>query len=449
MSYNLSYGIGWANGNISYGPVQFAGISVPSQAFLDVSSALNPALGYGADGILGLGFTSLSSIDALLNGTNSSTGRSLLYNLFLDSPSEPNFIAFALESSLDPATDILGSFSVGEYEPQYSAVANSTAIPTWPVSSPKRWNVLLDAIIVGGQTITPTTTVVGAPSNSAVALFDSGTSYTYAPSDICKAIYGSVDGAQFNADLGQWTVPCSTEIDVALQIGDQVIPLHPLDVTPQSLTDPNSCVGSFLSQSVSVGAGEFDWIIGDNVLRATYSVYDFGDFDSSGNMGNPYIKLLSLVEPNQASVEFHNVRGGTPTTNITYNASNVTASGSSVSVTLPDNIANTLDKVGKYFPAMLGVMALNALVLLALVVLGIIFLCSRRRPRSTARKQRGRMSPMPMNRTSSFATSQPLHTYQPVSVALTEDTLFTPPTPAFHTVENDTLRSGHRPKSVA
>jgi hypothetical protein len=449
MTYNLTYGLGWASGYISYAPVEFAGISVPSQALLDVSSANNPALGYNADGIFGLGFTRLSSIDAFLNGTNSSTGRSLLYNLFADNPSLPNFIAFALESSQDSADDIGGSFSVGEYEPKYSAVVNNTAIPTWPTNSPKRWNVLLDAIIVGGTTITPTTTVVGAPK--AVTLLDSGTTYTYAPTDICNAIYGDVDGAHFDSDSGQWIVPCSIEIDLAFQFGDQIFPVHPLDITPKSLTDPTTCVGSFLPQSVSVGAGEFDWLVGDNFLRSVYTVYDFGDFDASGNMGNPYVKLLSLIDPNQASVEFHNNRGGIPATNITYNASNVTSSSSSVSVTLPDDVAQTLDKVGKYLPVMFGVMALNAVVLLALVVVGVIFLCRKRRPRVTPRKTRGRMSPMPLNHTSSFMgpdTPQPLHTYQPVSEALTEDTLFTPPSPAFHAGENDGLR-GHRPKSLA
>lgn len=86
-----------------------------SQALLDVSSAQNPALGYGADGILGLGFTSLSNIDSLVNGTGNSTGRSLLYNLFEDNPSEPNFIAFALQRSVDSNATLEGSFSIGEF----------------------------------------------------------------------------------------------------------------------------------------------------------------------------------------------------------------------------------------------------------------------------------------------------------------------------------------------
>ena len=67
---------------------------------------------------------------------------------------------------------------VGEYDPAYTAVGNSTAIPTWPVTSPTRWNILLEAIILPDHAIMPTTQVSNAPSNRAVALLDSGTSYT-------------------------------------------------------------------------------------------------------------------------------------------------------------------------------------------------------------------------------------------------------------------------------
>ena len=47
-------------------------------------------------------------------------------------------------------------------------------------------------------------------------------------------------------------------------------------------------------------------------------MYDFGDFDADGKMGNPYVKLLSIVDPDAASIEFHKQRGGTPRTGITY-----------------------------------------------------------------------------------------------------------------------------------
>ncbi|KAL7282459.1 hypothetical protein ACG7TL_003930 [Trametes sanguinea] len=437
-------------------------ITVPNQAFVDASDVSNPILGYGVDGIVGLGFTKLSSVDSTLQKAGKTDGKSLLYNLFADNPKQPNFIAFALQRTTDGGGDVEGSFTIGEYDDDYKDVANSPKIPTFPETDPTRWSVLLDALLVGSKAVPLSSVVSGAPSGKAVVMFDSGTSYTYAPEDVCNAIYSGIDGASFNSGLQQWVVPCDAEVDIALQFGSNVYPIHPLDVTPANLADSTMCVGSFVPQTVSVAGGQFDWLIGDNVMRSVYTVYDFGDFDSSGNMGNPFMQLLALVDPNQASQEFHKARGGTPSGNITYNAQNVSSStgaassspsSSGSSVTLSAELADTLNKLQGYFPAMLAVMALNALVLLVLAGAAITYLC-RRRGKARARRNPGRASPLPLQRTSSFGgmglamgggdNGEP-HVYQPVSMALTEDT-FVPPSPAFSKPGfGDNLRPGDRP----
>lgn len=165
-------------------------------------------------------------------------------------------------------------------------------------------------------------------------------------------------------------------------------------------------------------------------------------------MGDPYVQMLALVDPVQASVEFHNVRGGTPNTNITYN---VSYSGSeSMTVTLSTDVATALESLTKFLPAILGIMALNALVLIILVITGIVLLCRRRGKNARTRKTPGRLSPMSIGNPS-WARNSELpgdvpHAYQPVSMALTEDTLFVPPTPGF---KNDSSRFGDRPRSIA
>lgn len=88
-------------------------LSIPSQAFLDVSSATNPALSYGATGILGLGFTSLSSIDYAVNQTGADWGRSLLLNAFIADPTTPNYITFAMQRSTEAEDEIEGTFTIG------------------------------------------------------------------------------------------------------------------------------------------------------------------------------------------------------------------------------------------------------------------------------------------------------------------------------------------------
>ncbi|TRM67583.1 aspartic peptidase domain-containing protein [Schizophyllum amplum] len=446
LSVNVTYGIGWCNGSIGFADIEFANISVSQQAFLDVSTAQSPALSYDADGILGLGFTSLSTIDYALNSTGSDKGRSMLYNLFEDNPTEPNFISFLMQRSTDDSDDIEGTFTIGEYIDEYKAVKDQKAIPTFPETAPTRWTVLVDYIFVGDNIISPTTSVPNVQVNQAVALLDSGTSYTYVPSDICNAIYGDIDGASFDSSLGQWVVPCDAEIDMAIQIGGQVFPMHPLDITPTGLTDQSQCVGSFVPGSLAVAEGNFDWLIGDNFLRSVYSVYDFGDFDSDGKMGDPYVKILSIVDPNEASQEFASQRNTSPRSGISYQAQDVDeASMASTSVTVSSDVANTLDKLATYLPAILAIMALNALVLLVLGASGMIYVCRRSRRRKVMCRTGRGFSPMPMNPRHSYiagvpANEQP-HTYEPVSMAITDDT-FVAPSPRYMEFENG------RPKSV-
>lgn len=159
----------------------FHSITIPTQAFLDVVSAENAVLDYGTSGVMGLGFNSLSTIDAVVNATDSSKGRSLLYNLFYDNPETSNFIAFSLQRASDTDADgVEGTFSIGELDDKYTSINTTAGIPTFPESAPKRWNILLDALLVGDETVAVSSSVDGAPSNKAVVLLDTGSSFTCA-----------------------------------------------------------------------------------------------------------------------------------------------------------------------------------------------------------------------------------------------------------------------------
>ncbi|KIY73636.1 acid protease [Cylindrobasidium torrendii FP15055 ss-10] len=433
---NLTFGIGWASGTVSFVPVEFAGVSISQQAYLDVESADNPALSYDATGLVGLGFNSLSKIDGILNDTGSDDGRTLLYNLFSSDPSTNNYITFAFQRSTDDSEDVEGGLTIGEYEEDYKDIANTDKISTWPTTAPKRWNILVEALIVGSSVITPSTVVPDAPGNKAVALLDSGTSYSYVPEEVAQQIYGNVEGASYNKKSGYWTVPCSTEIDMAIQINGRTFPMHPLDMSPSSYQGDSTCIGSFVpDSSLSVtndDASLFDYIFGVNVLRSMYSLYDFGDFDSNGGMTTPYVKLLALTTPDTASKTFCAVRGCTAKTGITYATSSNTFDGPVKAVSVS---SDTVDKITTYIPIILAILALNAVVLLTIVIVAIVVLVRKCKRKPTARVPSGRGGPMSLQLRSSDAGS---HTYEPVSMA---DTLV-PPSASFH-------KNGDRPKSMA
>ena len=204
-----------------------------------------------------------------------------------------------------------------------------------------------------------------------------------------------------------------------------------------------------------------DVILGDNILRSVYSVYDFGDFDASGKMGNPYVKFLSLVDPNAASKEFATARGSVPRTNISYSAINSAAGPSGrTTVSLSDRITDTLNKINTYFPIMLAILGLNALVILLLAIAAFIYIFRRRSPSSLNQRTARRLTPWPMPlgaMSLDTVTLPPLDStqrhssqpdYEPVSMALTDDT-FIPPSPAFHQRGLKGQPFDDRPKSVA
>jgi len=206
--------------------------------------------------------------------------------------------------------------------------------------------------------------------------------------------------------------------------------MHPLDMTIPTKIDNQTCAGSFIPQEVSVAQGQFDWLVGDNVLRNIYSVYDFGDFNNNGWMGDPFVKLLSLIDPNEASADFARIRGSQPRTNITYNVASpdvVGAESDGVSAS-----QTTLDRINTLLPIMLGVMGLNALVLLSLVILAVVYICKKRQSRAARRARRQNTLPMPMSPMDNVEAAEPTHQYEPVM----NDEHRSPQSPSVHAFQS-------------
>lgn len=431
INYNLTYGIGYAYGPIATAPVSFAGFDVPSQAYLAGQQVDNPAVSFGAQGVLGTGFTSLSGIDMQVNQTGGSWGRCLLYNIFAQSPSEPNFMAFSLQRDDDPNQDVKGSFTIGEYAQDYAAVANTAPIPTYPEKSPNRWTVLVDQIVANGKKLSLSSVVKNVPSSKAVGLLDTGTSFVYAPTAIVTAIYGSIPGATYSSSLAQWIVPCDAEVDVSIVIGGRQFDIHPLDTVQPTESDAQTCTGSWLPQTLSVGQSEFDFLLGDAVLRSLYTVYDFGDFDSNNNMGDPYVRLWSLVNGSDASAEFHQVRGGTANNTFLSNndvnaASSSANSLNSTSTTDPSSdvgdLQTKVNNIIKWAPYVLGLVGLNVLILLVVLIVTIVGCVRRRKNARVAGPPSGSYIQRPLGGQT--------HDYRPISL---QSTLQNDPSQAYET----------------
>ena len=161
-------------------------------------------------------------------------------------------------------------------------------------------------------------------------------------------------------------------------------------------------------------------------------------------MGNPFVKLLPLIDPNEASADFARLRGSQPRTNITYNVASPQVIGAA-----SDGVTGsgaTLDRLNTLIPIMLGVMGLNALVLLALIILGFVYICRRKKSRAARRARRQEATPMPMSPMDNVEAVEPTHQYEPVMDDVDEQPGH-PSSPSIHSFNSMGRPQSSRPVS--
>ncbi|KZS90408.1 acid protease, partial [Sistotremastrum niveocremeum HHB9708] len=311
---DVTYAQGDAGGYISIAPVQFAGYTIPDQAYINVTSGDPPSV----DGLIGLGPYMGSTIRTTVGSPSADP---VLNRIFAQNTSTPNFLSFILGRSSGPSQPFSGELTVGEviqgFEKISGEVKNEVQVLPTSDSGDQHWALSLDTFTgPDGKAIPYTTTV---PNESKpVAVLDSGFSLPQIPGNISDAIYGRVQGAQWltTSPVGPvWQIPCEQELNISVTIGGKVYPIHPLDVSLEITINPdipNICVGAFQPSTIgfSNAAQIFDMVLGMSFLRNTYTLINFGDFVdvNSSVTADPYIQLLSLTDPGQAHQDFVSTR---------------------------------------------------------------------------------------------------------------------------------------------
>ncbi|KAF7987046.1 hypothetical protein HWV62_175 [Athelia sp. TMB] len=231
----------------------------------------------------------------------------------------------------DPGQTYNGEITVGEVVPGYENITSQPQIPVESTvvltSADQHWQILSDKDkgIVGpdGNVIPTSSIVTKAPDGQLVAVFDSGYTFPQVPRAVSDAIYGRVQGAEFDVNEQLWLVPCTQMLNISFNFGGVNIPIHPLDTVSADfdVTDSNGktmCVGAFqpITSAFSL-LGSYDLILGMGFLRNTYALYDYGNWvdESSIDNGKPFVQLLPLTNPEKAHADFVKARlGGVDTT---------------------------------------------------------------------------------------------------------------------------------------
>lgn len=130
----------------------------------------------GADGLIGLGPSSASSVRTL---GKSAAANPPLDRIFTSDASVSPLIAILLQRSDDPEEPYPGDLAIGEVLAEYQDILNQPRLPVTitPLLGNQHWQTLLDVDgIVGpnGKPIQIKTRVTGAQTKNATVIFDTG-----------------------------------------------------------------------------------------------------------------------------------------------------------------------------------------------------------------------------------------------------------------------------------
>ncbi|KAF7300341.1 Peptidase A1 domain-containing protein [Mycena chlorophos] len=417
----LIYGGGNITGVTASASVQIGDFSISNQAIGVIPPSgvhVGDILELGLDGLVGTAFgLNNNPFDEsfLVAELGPVAGQPFLFNIFDSMPVENNFVGMSLSRTDDLEGSADASFTVNSLDPLHAAAVSSAApqavFPGIDVNG--RWSVLVDAIYVGTTQVPLGDSVVqGTPPGKLVVMMDSGTPTSSIPTALWYALYANIPGSTVGEvdDVAHFTVPCESTTIMTVVIGGVDFPIHPLDLS-NIVTGPDADLGvAEITRSASpLSAAELPLpaiSMSSSETRScgTFILFNYGDTPSSPG-SDASIQFVSLTDAASAQADVTAVRmqafaNGTYPPELTTTLSGfqpaipgvlpsfLSSGGSdgSAAGALSGSLASGSAEISgssKYVTVIIGLLAANLLVVLALLVLGIM---TYRRTASKARE---------------------------------------------------------------
>lgn len=224
---------------------------ISGQRFAEISDAGGLGLAYSFgkfDGILGMGFTSISVDNTI----------TVFENAIKQNVIEQPMFAFYLGDN-SPGELTFGGYDVTKY---------TGDLITVPLTSATYWEIGLDAISAGSYHTTP-----NADGSPITGIIDSGTSLLVGPRAQVTKLAAAV-GAKPNF-TGQYTIDCAN-LD---SIPDLVFTIQGIDFTVPGRTAvlqvSGSCIFAVIGMDFPKPGPQ--WILGDVFMREYYTIFNYLD----------------------------------------------------------------------------------------------------------------------------------------------------------------------------
>ncbi|KAH9026780.1 acid protease [Lactarius hengduanensis] len=236
----LQYGDGAAvRGTVYADDVSIGGYTAKNQTFGGATSYADGFTypGWLPDGLLGLGFPSLSGYGAI----------PLFHSLVAQGVLPTDSFG------LCPSELYIGGTNDQLYKGNFTYV---------PVTQEGYWQTNIDGISLGGRKIAGTTNTI----------IDSGTAMILGDNKTVQAFYDQIPGS-YLINGGYYSVPCSFNSEISFQFGAGSFTLQPQTFNFGTYSnDSNACVGGIVAND-ELGF----WILGDVFLENVYTEFDVGN----------------------------------------------------------------------------------------------------------------------------------------------------------------------------
>ncbi|KAI6037555.1 aspartic peptidase domain-containing protein [Pisolithus marmoratus] len=263
----ITYGSGSVRGTVAKDTVSCGGFTIPTQELMAATTVVNNLLPPGVSGIMGLGFQTISALQA-------TPFWQALYNANM--LTEP-LLGFYLQRWITSSTIIAdapgGSFTIGGTNTSlYTGNIEYIDMPSG--STPSYWLQQISTITVQGKSLQ-------VSSSQGLAAIDTGTTLIGGPSSIVSQIWSAVPGAEplSGQYAGMYAFPCTTSVTASISFGGTTWPISSDDMNlgeiGTSAGGTLMCVGGIfdVGSTVGTGSGVPAWIVGDTFLKNVYTVF--------------------------------------------------------------------------------------------------------------------------------------------------------------------------------
>jgi len=262
--FNVTYGAGKVSGTIIKDNVVIANLSLPAHTFGASSLESKEFSGdnIAFDGLVGLAQSTISN-QGVPTPVESLAAAGLI------SEAITSYKISRLDDGLKDGEITFGGLDQTKFN-------TNSLVTVKNVNKLGFWETGLDSITVNGKDL-------GLQKRTTI--LDTGTTLMIVPAADATTIHAAIPGSQPDGQ-GGFTIPCTTNVSVALTIGARSFSIDPRDLTFLPV-DANNLTGDCVSgiSSGSIG-GANEWLVGDVFLKNVYFSHD---------VGKNTISLASLV----------------------------------------------------------------------------------------------------------------------------------------------------------